>query len=104
MLLLRSSMSSERAAAIERNNAGQTTDDDENVKELVDLVHKRLDSDHDQKVNLADFTAAVTKEPLLLQCLGICLPTGKEMRTFLQVPEGVKLPDRTRRRSNVAAQ
>ncbi|KAI9026852.1 hypothetical protein DFJ74DRAFT_617852 [Hyaloraphidium curvatum] len=62
---------------------GGQEDADDAVRELVDLVHRRLDHDRDGKVSLSDFTSAVTREPLLMQCLGACLPTRKSLELFL---------------------
>ena len=63
LLLLRSSLPTEDA-----------------VKDLVDLLHKRLDIDRDGRVNLTDFLGAVGKEGLLRECLGGCV--GKGWRVF----------------------
>uniref|UniRef100_A0A8D2PUR3 EF-hand calcium binding domain 1 n=1 Tax=Zosterops lateralis melanops TaxID=1220523 RepID=A0A8D2PUR3_ZOSLA len=50
---------------------------DEGVKDLVDLVLKKMDYDHDGKLSFADFEKAVREEKLLLEVFGPCLPDIK---------------------------
>ncbi|RMX54779.1 calaxin-like [Pocillopora verrucosa] len=59
-------------------------DADEQVKDLVDLSLKKMDEDKDGKISLNDFKTAVTKEKLLLEIFGKCLPGSKEIAKFLQ--------------------
>jgi hypothetical protein len=47
------------------------------VKDLVELVLKKLDEDRDGRVSENDYVSAVTKERLLLEAFGQCLPTPK---------------------------
>lgn len=61
----------------------QEEDPEEGVKDLVEIVLRKLDGDKDGKVSLADFTEAVHQEPLLLECFGKCLPTSAACMTFL---------------------
>ncbi|KAI9136688.1 hypothetical protein BKA69DRAFT_1022516, partial [Paraphysoderma sedebokerense] len=49
-------------------------EDEDGVKDLVDLVLKKLDEDRDGRVSEQDYVAAVTKENLLLEAFGQCLP------------------------------
>ncbi|XP_005089638.1 EF-hand calcium-binding domain-containing protein 1 [Aplysia californica] len=60
-------------------------DPDELVKELVEIVMKKLDNDHDGRVSLPDFRAAVAEEKLLLEALGKCLPDEKCKMTFQEM-------------------
>ncbi|KAI8591570.1 hypothetical protein BDZ88DRAFT_393319, partial [Geranomyces variabilis] len=55
---------------------GQEEDED-GVKDLVDLVLKKLDEDRDGRVSEADWTAAIGKELLLMEAFGQCLPRNK---------------------------
>ncbi|CAL1528473.1 unnamed protein product [Lymnaea stagnalis] len=57
-------------------------DPDELVKELVEIVMKKLDCDHDGRVSLADFKSAVAEDKLMLEALGKCLPDEKSKLTF----------------------
>ena len=53
----------------------QTEEDrDEGVKDLVDLILKKMDQDHDGRVSLADYETTVKQDPLLLEAFGQCLP------------------------------
>ncbi|OWF51891.1 EF-hand calcium-binding domain-containing protein 1-like [Mizuhopecten yessoensis] len=62
----------------------QTEEDpDEGIKELVELLLKKMDDDHDSKLSLKDFEQAVQEEPLLLELLGPCLPSRKFTEKFL---------------------
>lgn len=57
-------------------------DQDENIKELVELVLKKMDHDHDSRLSLADFTTSVKQEPLLLEAFGKCLPSPSKKHCF----------------------
>lgn len=61
----------------------QEEDPEEGVKDLVEIVLRKLDVDKDGKVSLMDFTKAVNDEPLLLEGFGKCLPTVGSCKTFL---------------------
>ncbi|TPX30616.1 hypothetical protein SmJEL517_g05863 [Synchytrium microbalum] len=60
-------------------------EDEDGVKDLVDLVLKRLDEDRDGRVSEADWAAAVGREPLLLEAFGQCLPAAKVVEKYLNV-------------------
>ncbi|TPX51066.1 hypothetical protein SeMB42_g01430 [Synchytrium endobioticum] len=62
-------------------------EDEDGVKDLVDLVLKRLDEDRDGRVSEADWAGAVGKEPLLLEAFGQCLPSAKVVQKYLDVEE-----------------
>ncbi|CAC5411574.1 calaxin-like [Mytilus californianus] len=57
-------------------------DSDESIKELVELILKKLDRDHDGRVSLLDFTTSVKEEPLLIEAFGTCLPSQKMRDCF----------------------
>ncbi|XP_046551154.1 EF-hand calcium-binding domain-containing protein 1-like [Haliotis rubra] len=63
-------------------------DPDEGVKDLVETVLKKLDQDHDGRVNLMDYRKAVTETPLLLESLGPCLPSQAACNEFLALMHG----------------
>lgn len=58
-------------------------DRDEGIKDLVDLVLKKMDEDHDGRLSVQDYTAAVQADPLLLEAFGPCLPDDKHAKAFL---------------------
>ncbi|XP_072392590.1 calaxin [Diabrotica undecimpunctata] len=61
----------------------QEEDPDESVKDLVDIVMRKIDKDKDGKVSLEDFQNTVEEEPLLLEAFGKCLPSEESKMTFL---------------------
>jgi hypothetical protein len=52
-------------------------EDEDGVKDLVDLVLKKLDEDRDGRVSETDWASAIGKEALLMEAFGKCLPTTK---------------------------
>ncbi|RKO99990.1 hypothetical protein CXG81DRAFT_30068 [Caulochytrium protostelioides] len=60
-----------------------TDEDEDGVKELVDLVLKKLDEDKDGKVNETDWATAIAKENLLQEAFGPCLPSKKAALAYL---------------------
>lgn len=58
-------------------------DVEEAVKDLADIVLKKLDVDRDGIISYKDYEMAVTEEPLLLECFGQCLPDRKNLNAFL---------------------
>lgn len=54
-----------------------TEEDDDGVKDLVDLVMKKLDEDRDGRVSENDWNSAVGKDQLLLEAFGQCLPSNE---------------------------
>jgi len=63
----------------------QSTDEDadEGVKDLVDIVLKKMDKDHDGRLSSTDFKLAVKEEPLLLEAFGMCLPSEQKRKAFM---------------------
>jgi len=57
-------------------------DPDEGPKELVELLLKKMDRDHDSYISIDDYMETVKEEPLLLQALGRCLPTDEQIEEF----------------------
>jgi hypothetical protein len=58
-------------------------DPDEGVKDLVELVLRKLDTDRDGKISFQDFQTAVRGESLLMEAFGQCLPTDRACRSFM---------------------
>ncbi|KAJ3081901.1 EF-hand calcium-binding domain-containing protein 1, partial [Quaeritorhiza haematococci] len=58
-------------------------EDEDGVKDLVDLVLKKLDEDRDGRVSEADWAGAITKETLLMEAFGPCLPTSRAVTLYL---------------------
>ncbi|XP_045421345.1 EF-hand calcium-binding domain-containing protein 1-like [Lemur catta] len=55
---------------------------DEGIKELVDIILKKMDYDNDGKISFADFEKAVREDRLLLEVFGPCLPEVKNCLDF----------------------
>ncbi|XP_049884694.1 calaxin-like [Pectinophora gossypiella] len=70
---------------LKKSLAKSSRDDDveEAVKELVDIMLKRMDVDLDGVINFNDFHESVTKTPQLLESLGYCLPERPAVYAFL---------------------
>ena len=60
-----------------------TEEDEDGVKDLVDLVLKKLDEDRDGRVSESDWNSAISKESLLMEAFGQCLPSEKNISVFL---------------------
>ncbi|XP_034375481.1 calaxin-like isoform X1 [Arvicanthis niloticus] len=52
-------------------------ENEEGVKDLVEISLKKMDYDNDGKISFADFEKAVKKDGLLLEAFGPCLPDAK---------------------------
>ncbi|KAI6659935.1 Amphicalbin [Oopsacas minuta] len=50
-------------------------DPEEGIKDLIELILKKMDLDHDGKLSPGDFEKSVQAEPLLLEAFGPCLPS-----------------------------
>jgi len=61
----------------------QDEDPDEGVRELVDIVLRKMDSDKDSKLSFEDFSTSVNKQSLLLEAFGQCLPTREMSESFV---------------------
>ncbi|KAF2906151.1 hypothetical protein ILUMI_00024 [Ignelater luminosus] len=58
-------------------------DTEDVVKDLVDIIIKKLDVDRDGKITYEDFKQCIKQQPLLMECLGQCLPTRLAATAFL---------------------
>ncbi|KAJ3212648.1 EF-hand calcium-binding domain-containing protein 1 [Dinochytrium kinnereticum] len=71
-----------------------TEEDEDGVKDLVDLVLKKLDEDRDGRVSETDWNGAIVKESLLLEAFGQCLPTAKMVESYLNPnPDDLPTPN-----------
>lgn len=62
-----------------------TEEDEDGVKDLVDMVLKKLDEDRDGRVSEGDWGSAIQKESLLMEAFGQCLPFTKDIISFLDL-------------------
>lgn len=67
-------------------------DPDEGVRDLVEIVFKKFDTQKKGTIDYAQFKTSVSDEPLLLQALGACLPDEKSADAFLCTFEEVHVP------------
>ncbi|XP_031840432.1 calaxin [Nomia melanderi] len=58
-------------------------DPEEAVRDLSELVLKKLDVDRDGKISFQDYKVAITGEPLLLEAFGQCLATEETCACIL---------------------
>lgn len=61
----------------------QDEDPDEGVRELVDIVLRKMDCDNDTKLSFEDFSTSVNKQSLLLEAFGQCLPSREFAESFV---------------------
>ncbi|KAJ8024456.1 EF-hand calcium-binding domain-containing protein 1 [Holothuria leucospilota] len=59
-------------------------DPEEGTKELVEILLKKMDYDHDGRLNLTDYETAVKDDDLLIEAFGACLPEPQTAKTFLE--------------------
>ncbi|KAF5297489.1 hypothetical protein FQA39_LY12083 [Lamprigera yunnana] len=62
---------------------GIEEDSDDAVKDLVDTIMKKIDLDRDLKISFGDYKTTVLKEPLLMECMGQCLPSRTAVHNVL---------------------
>lgn len=62
-----------------------TGDDVEVLREVAELVYRKLDPTGSGRITPQTFRKAVHSDPLLLQSLGHCLPSGEKTETFLSM-------------------
>lgn len=60
-------------------------DPEDAVLDLVEIILKKLDVDHDGRLSYEDYKISVEEEPLLLEAFGTCLPDERAQATFLAV-------------------
>ncbi|OWF45413.1 EF-hand calcium-binding domain-containing protein 1-like [Mizuhopecten yessoensis] len=59
-------------------------DQDESIKELVEITLKKMDDDHDGRVSFEDYKKGIEEDPLMMEFLGPCLPERKRCDFFLE--------------------
>ncbi|XP_062517500.1 calaxin-like [Corticium candelabrum] len=59
-------------------------DPEEGIKDLLDLVLKKMDHDKDGRLSHVDFTKSVCNDSLLLEVFGPCLPTTEAADKFME--------------------
>ncbi|XP_063327052.1 LOW QUALITY PROTEIN: calaxin [Pelmatolapia mariae] len=57
-------------------------DPDEGIKDLVEIILKKMDYDRDDNVSFKDFEKVVKDENLLLESFGHCLPDFRRVEMF----------------------
>ena len=57
-------------------------DPEEGIKDLVEIMIKKMDHDHDSKVSLEDYKTTIEKERLLIEAFGPCLPSRQHIDAF----------------------
>ncbi|VDO64780.1 unnamed protein product [Schistosoma curassoni] len=57
------------------------------------MAFKRLDMDHDGRLNYTDFQQAVEDNALLLEILGQCFPNEEVATAFLSTFQEIKVPE-----------
>lgn len=70
-------------------------EDEDGVKDLVDLVLKKLDEDRDGRVSEADWMSAIAKEGLLMEAFGQCLPSSQVNYFFQYMVWAIQSVDKT---------
>lgn len=58
-------------------------DVEEAVKDLTDIIIKKMDLDRDGIISFEDYRNSVIQEPMLLECMGQCLPNRIHVYSFL---------------------
>ena len=63
--------------------AQDDTEEDEGVKDLIEMTIKKMDYDKDGRISLDDFSHTVSEDVLMLEAFGKCLPSDKTGQEFL---------------------
>ncbi|XP_033761969.1 EF-hand calcium-binding domain-containing protein 1-like [Pecten maximus] len=58
-------------------------DPDEGIKDMIEIILKKADHDHDSKLSMKDFEETLLDETLMLELLGPCLPSREAKARFL---------------------
>ena len=61
----------------------EDTEEDEGIKDLMEMTLKRMDHDKDGKISHEDFSKTVTQDVLMLEAFGSCLPSGRAGQEFV---------------------
>lgn len=49
----------------------------------METIIKKMDIDRDGRISFNDYRQSVLKDPVLLEVFGQCLPTRRDVHTFL---------------------
>ena len=69
----------------------EDTEEDEGIKDLMEMTLKRMDHDKDGKISQEDFAHTVEQDVLMLEAFGSCLPSGKAGQEFASSILDVKI-------------
>jgi Ca2+-binding EF-hand superfamily protein len=58
-------------------------DPEEGIKELIEILIKKMDHDNDSKLSLQDFKMTIEDERLLIEAFGPCLPEERYIEDFV---------------------
>ncbi|KAJ3621184.1 hypothetical protein MTP99_003351 [Tenebrio molitor] len=63
----------------------QSSEDDaeESVKDMIEVITKKMDVDRDGKISFNDYKTTVLQQPMMLEALGQCLPSREAVHTFI---------------------
>ena len=62
----------------------EDTEEDEGIKDLIEMTLKKMDHDKDGRISFSDFQLSVSREPLLLEAFGTCLPSSRAGAEFME--------------------
>eukprot|EP00158_Paraphelidium_tribonemae_P001441 Partr_v1_DN24403_c0_g1_i5_m66638 putative EF-hand calcium binding domain 1 len=79
-------LSKEEMFQLLQNCLVKSDDDDDGVRDIVDIILKKLDEDRDGRVSEQDWSTAISKDNLLLEAFGQCLPERVAIEEFLETP------------------
>ena len=65
-------------------NCEEREEEGDGVRDLVEMTLKKMDHDKDGRISLSDFQISVSREPLLLEAFGNCLPSSRAGTEFLE--------------------
>lgn len=64
-------------------SSGSDDDAEEAVRDMIEILTKKMDLDRDGKISFNDYKNSVMIQPMLLECLGKCLPSRLAVHAFL---------------------
>ena len=65
-------------------NCEEREEDGDGVRDLVEMTLKKMDHDKDGRISFSDFQLSVSREPLLLEAFGTCLPSSRAGAEFME--------------------
>ena len=69
----------------------EDTEEDEGIKDLIEMTLKKMDHDKDGKISHEDFAKTVEDDVLMLEAFGACLPAGQSGKHFVNSILDVKV-------------